>query len=124
FRHHLVTLVSVFLALAIGVVLGGGPLSEVGRGAGDEADRKAVSARERAADATSAVSYADTFATTVAPAVYADGLAARDVAIVALPGADTEVLDALTAQIGAAKGRMVGVHTLQETMLDTSEKSL
>lgn len=124
FRHHLVTLVSVFLALAIGVVLGGGPLSEVGRGAGDEADRKAVSAQQRAADATSAVSYADTFATTVAPAVYADGLAGRDVAIVTLPGAETEVVEGLTAQVGAAKGRMTGVHTLQEAMLDPSEKSL
>ena len=32
FRTHVVTLVAVFLALAVGVVLGGGPLSELGRG--------------------------------------------------------------------------------------------
>lgn len=124
FRHHLVSLVSIFLALAVGVVLGGGPLSEVGRGAGDDAERRAVSAQQRAEDATSAAAYSDTFATSVAPLVYADGLSGRDVAIVALPGADTEVLDALTAQVGAAKGRVTGVHTLQEGMVDPGEKAL
>ena len=29
YRHHIVSLVAVFLALAVGVVLGGGPLSEL-----------------------------------------------------------------------------------------------
>ena len=29
-RHHVLTIVAVFLALAAGIVLGGGPLSEVG----------------------------------------------------------------------------------------------
>ena len=29
-RHHLLTIVAVFLALAAGIVLGGGPLSDVG----------------------------------------------------------------------------------------------
>lgn len=124
FRHHLVTLVSVFLALAVGVVLGGGPLSEVGRGAGDDAERKAVSAERRAADATSAARFADTFATTVAPAVYGDGLSGRDVAVVSLPGAEAKVVKALSAQITAAQGRMVGVHTVQEAMLAPGEKAL
>ena len=31
YRHHIVSLVAVFLALAAGVVLGGGPLSDLGR---------------------------------------------------------------------------------------------
>ena len=46
FRHHVVSLVAVFLALAVGIVLGGGPLSEVGRAdgatdGGRPADRRA-----------------------------------------------------------------------------------
>ena len=31
YRHHIVSLVAVFLALAVGIVLGGGPLTELGR---------------------------------------------------------------------------------------------
>ena len=31
YRHHIVSLVAVFLALAVGVVLGGGPLTDLGR---------------------------------------------------------------------------------------------
>ena len=33
YRHHIASLVAVFLALAAGVVLGGGPLSDLGRDA-------------------------------------------------------------------------------------------
>ena len=42
YRHHIVSLVAVFLALAVGVVLGGGPLSDLGRDDRAASDRKSV----------------------------------------------------------------------------------
>ena len=38
YRHHIVSLVAVFLALAVGIVLGGGPLTELGRAEPPAAD--------------------------------------------------------------------------------------
>ena len=39
YRHHIVSLVAVFLALAVGIVLGGGPLTDLGRAAEAPATR-------------------------------------------------------------------------------------
>ena len=58
FRQHVVTLVAVFLALAIGVVLGGGPLSEVGRDA-----LTSTSAQPRAGSGSDDTAFGDAFAT-------------------------------------------------------------
>lgn len=121
FRTHLVTLVSVFLALAVGVVLGGGPLSEVGRtdGAGSTAtDLEAAARTEAAAD------YGDRFALESAASLYAGRLAERQVSVVTLPGAPTQTVEALTEQVTAAGGTVTGTHALSEAMVSPHEKSL
>ena len=61
FRQHVVTLVAVFLALAVGVVLGGGPLSEVGRDA-----FTSTSAQPKATSGGDASAFGDAFATATA----------------------------------------------------------
>ena len=69
YRHHVVSLVAVFLALAVGVVLGGGPLSELGRAAtADSAGTKA-----RAQDSTAAAAFGDDFASAAAGRCTATG---------------------------------------------------
>jgi len=45
FRYHLTTLVAVFLALAVGVALGGGPLSDLGRSSDESAAARASAER-------------------------------------------------------------------------------
>ncbi len=62
FRQHVVTLVAVFLALAVGVVLGGGPLSEVGRDA-----LTSTSAQPKARQGGHATAFGDAFATADRP---------------------------------------------------------
>ena len=47
FRYHLVSLISVFLALAVGIVLGAGPLKEA---IGDTLTGEVDKLRARAAD--------------------------------------------------------------------------
>jgi hypothetical protein len=118
YRHHIVSLVAVFLALAVGVVLGGGPLSDLGRD--DRAASAAVAEKrtERAAD------YGDLFATTSASTLYAGRLKSHPVAIVTMPGADGDVVTALTDQVAAAGGQVAGTYAVRSGLTDPSQKSL
>ena len=119
YRHHVVSLVAVFLALAVGVTLGGGPLSELGRG--NEPTAKAGAKQH---DTGRAASYADAFAKASAKTLYADRLRDHDVSVVTLPGADRKVVSALNAQVEAAGGTVAGVYDVQAPLVDASEKSL
>jgi Copper transport outer membrane protein, MctB len=119
FRQHVVTLVSVFLALAIGVVLGGGPLAEVSR---DALTSTAAQPKSRPAGDTSA--FGDAFATATATRLYDEQLAGRSVALVSLPGADPRVIEGLVGQIEHAAGTLEGKYALQPGLVDPGEKSL
>lgn len=119
YRHHVVSLVAVFLALAVGVTLGGGPLSELGR---DSKPTAKATAKQH--DSGRAASYADAFAKASAKTLYADRLRDRDVSVVTLPGAEREVVSALNAQVSAAGGSVAGVYDVQAPLVDASEKSL
>ena len=98
FRNHVVTLVAVFLALAVGIVLGGGPLSEVGR---TTLASSTTPAQEKTADVAT---FGDTFAVASAGRLYAGGLDGHPVTIVTLPGSDAKVVTGLTAQVKKAGG--------------------
>ena len=50
-RHHLLSIVAVFLALAAGIVLGGGPLSDVGATVATSSGEKAAAPAEDLAQA-------------------------------------------------------------------------
>lgn len=119
YRHHVVSLVAVFLALAVGVTLGGGPLSELGR---DSEPTATTSTRQHATGR--AASYADAFAKASAKTLYADRLRDHDVSVVTLPGADRKIVSALNAQVEAAGGTVAGVYDVQAPLVDASEKSL
>jgi hypothetical protein len=119
YRHHVVSLVAVFLALSVGVVLGGGPLSELGR------DDTPVSAHTKAQQQDSrAARFGDDFATAAAPTLYAGRLQNHAVSIVTMPGADGDVVSGLAAQIEAAGGSVAGTYEAKPALVDASEKSL
>jgi hypothetical protein len=128
FRPHLVSLVSVPLALAVGVVLGGGPLqgdtgaTPVDRVAGDRrADPGSTSQRD---DIRRAVSFEDHFAAGVAPALLRARLRGHEVTIVALPGADEREVTALVRLVQVAGGRVGGTFTAGGRLVDVTEKEL
>lgn len=120
FRTHLVTLVAVFLALALGVVLGGGPLSELGRGQGE--DTEALQAEVEQAEAVS--SFGVEFAGESAPALYGNGLDGNSVAVLALPGADEALVEELTGQVSAAGGTVTITQAVDNSLVNPGEKSL
>jgi Copper transport outer membrane protein, MctB len=119
FRQHVVTLVAVFLALALGVVLGGGPLSEVGRDA-----LTSTSARTKSAADNDTAAFGDAFATAAATRLYDEQLAGRPVALVSLPGSDQRIIDGLVGQVERAGGTLKGTYTVQRALVDPGEKSL
>lgn len=118
FRHHLTSLVSVFLALAVGIALGGGLLSDQVT-PGDAGPETAAAPQTDPRGA-----YADGFAAAVAPTLLSGRLAERSVALVTLPGADESVVTALSEQVAAAGGTVTGRFGLTDTVTTPEQKSL
>ena len=118
-RHHVISVVSVFLALAVGVVLGSGPLSEVP----ERTDPAAAPLGEEPSQGPGST-FPDGFVAAVAPSLVADRLKGQEVAVVTAPGADEQVVGALTEQVSAAGGSVTARYALAEAMLDPSQKSL
>ncbi|HSU02453.1 MAG TPA: copper transporter [Nocardioides sp.] len=120
-RHHLLTIVAVFLALAAGIVLGGGPLSDVGTdvtAAGRSTDASAPA--EDRADAD----YTDAVVSALSPALVAGRLADRSVALVTVPGADEQLVGALSEAVAAAGGAVTSRYALGDDLVDPDQKSL
>lgn len=116
FRHHLVTVVAIFAALAVGVVLGGGPLSELGR---DDT----VAPRSTTDDGSEArAAFGDAFAGDVAATLYGDRLEGQQVALVTLAGADEDVVDGVVAQVEAAGGAIAGRYDGRERLTVPTEQ--
>ncbi|PUA79224.1 copper transporter [Nocardioides currus] len=118
FRHFLTSLVAVFLALAVGIVLGGGPLSDV------TSSDPAPAAVTEDGSADPAAVYADGFAGAVGPALTSGKLAERGVAVVTAPGVNEETLTALAEQVSAAGGSITGRFSLTDAMVAPEQKSL
>ena len=119
FRHHIVSLVAVFLALAVGVVLGAGPLSDVDAVTDDRTAHASSDPAQQAAAA-----FSDDFVDSSAPRLVEGTLADRSVTIVTLPGADGQVVSTLEEMVATAGGTTTGRYALTETMLDPDEKAL
>lgn len=122
-RHHLLTIVAVFLALAAGIVLGGGPLSDVGgdvvaAGGTSSADEPAT------AEATAGDDYTDAVLTALGPATVSGRLAEQSVALVTVPGADEQLVSALSASVAEAGGTVTARYDLGDDLVDPGQKSL
>ena len=119
-RHHVLTIVAVFLALAADIVLGGGPLSDVGTTVAATRSDDSAQGSERQAQAD----YSEAFVSGLAAPVLAGRLADRSVAVVTVPGADEQLVTALTEQVGAAGGTVSARYDLGADLVDPTQKSL
>lgn len=122
FRYHLVSLISVFLALAIGVVLGAGPLqSSLGNALSNqmsslrEDQRSAQSQLELAQAATESQ---NEYIAAAGAAVLPGTLADRAMALVTLPGAQEEDVESVRTQLEAAGARVVSRVALTDAWAD------
>lgn len=119
FRHHLVSIIAVFVALAVGVVLGGGPLSELGRD--DEPEQAAPQERD---DSDLQVAFGDSFAQAAAAPLLGTRLEGQQVALVTLPGAPADVVDGVVAQVEAGGGQISGRFDGRSALVTPGEQNL
>lgn len=118
FRYHLVSLISVFLALAVGIVLGAGPLKEA---IGDQltgqvetlrADKENL--RTKLAEAESDVASRDAFLAATSAQLTAGTITGRRVAFVELAETDDAVVEAISAHLVAAGAQVAGTVSVSE----------
>jgi len=128
FRYHIVSIVSVFLALAVGVALGGGPLNRevdntlVQQVQADRARKTELRAQIAALTATN--TFGDEFAETIAPGLVGDILADRTVSFLVLPGAQQTEVAALGEMVEVAGGSVGGTVRIGDTLLDVENRQL
>ena len=127
FRYHLVSLISVFLALAVGVVLGAGPLqNSLGTALNDQVtalreNRNATQAKLEQTE--TAVNERDSYITQAATSLLPGTLASKNVAMVLLPDAKAEDADAITTQLKSAGATVTGRVSLTSTWVDLSREN-
>ena len=127
FRYHLVSLISVFLALAVGVVLGAGPLqNSLGTALNDQVtalreNRNATQAKLEQTE--TAVNERDSYITQAASSLLPGTLASKNVAMVLLPDAKAEDADAIAAQLKNAGATVTGRVSLTSTWVDLSREN-
>jgi copper transport outer membrane protein MctB len=114
-RSYAVPLTAVLLALATGVALGAGPLTDTGSQAAPA---------PRVVTPAAGSTYPDAFAASVAAQLYRNGLSRRPVALVTLPGADPATVTGLTAQVRAAGAQVTGPYAVDPQLVDAGQKSL
>lgn len=112
FRYHLVSLIAVFLALAVGVVLGAGPLQRgIGRSWDDGATRGGASPSDASA-LRADVDAQDAFVDAVAKDALPGTLDGVSVATVALPGAESADVSRVGSYLKRAGATVVGAVAL------------
>jgi Copper transport outer membrane protein, MctB len=124
FRYHLVSIVAVFLALAIGIVLGttalNGPITSRLRSLETSLRSEADSLRTQKGELQQQVNSDQAFAQLATPLVVAHLLDGQSVALVTAPGAQQQAISGVTAAVQLAGGTVTGQVALQQQFFDTS----
>jgi hypothetical protein len=128
FRYHLVSLIAVFLAVALGIVIGTTQLNEPilkdieNQVSSLEQDKRAL--EDQTQQLQTQVETADAFGAAVAPTLVKGALTGRKVLIVVTnEGVPTDTVDGVTALIGQAGGAVSGTVRLQPGYSDPSTAS-
>lgn len=99
FRYHLVSIIAIFFALATGIVLGAGPLSETIDDTLTDQTSQLRDENQRLHDQLETASeehaYQEAFVNEVTPRLVADQLVGERVAVIAFPGADEAIVSAM-----------------------------
>lgn len=117
-RYHATSLIAVFLALAIGILIGaefgGDALTSTRKNLERSLTGNLQDARSRADELSGRLARSDEFADAVYPALVRNRLAGRRIGIVALGGLPGEVSAAVGDTLGPTGARLVGVGVIRE----------
>ena len=124
-RDRFVSLATVMLALAGGVVLGGGPLQgdDTETSTGNDA-RTSSEPRSAGASRQQVRTFDEAYLRATAPALLGDRLEGRTVAVVTLPGADPEQVAAVRELVGVAGGAVTAEARVRPELLDVANRQL
>ncbi len=124
FRYHLVSIVAVFLALAVGIVIGASALQpevlKVLHKASEVDSQKISSQRSEISELQNQNSADQMFAAAAAPRLLDNLLAGQQVVIVTAPGADGSTISGVTSALKQAGAKVTGEAELQPAFFDTS----
>ncbi|KNX37343.1 copper transporter [Luteipulveratus halotolerans] len=124
FRYHIVSIVAVFLALAVGIVIGATSLRDGLAGSLNqqvESQRRQLNdARDQRKAAEKVVGRQDAYAESVAPKVLPGQLSGRTVAVVVLPGTDDGLVDSSRDSLRTAGASVTTTLRLDESWVSGS----
>jgi hypothetical protein len=127
FRYHLVSIIAVFLALAIGIVVGSTALQPAVRDlahATESVLRSQINSANKTNSQLTQQRNADQqLAQVAAPRLLAHLLSGQSVVLVVAPGASDAVVTGLTAAVQQAGGTITGQVALQPQFFDTSDST-
>lgn len=125
FRYHLVSIVSIFLALAVGIVLGAGPLQgEIGNTLSNEVAglrKDKADLNEQLSLAAAGTEAREAYIGETNPLVLDGALAGQRVAVVVLPGADTAVVESTPGTLASAGATVVSTTTVSDNWVSADE---
>jgi hypothetical protein len=128
FRYYLVSIVSIFLALTVGIVLGAGPLQgDIGASLTTQITAlrtEKTQLRTELDVAKRGAAARDSFSSVVAPALMKDRLAGKTVSLVVAPGVDADLVKSATASLLAAGARVGSTVTLNDIWADPAQITL
>jgi Copper transport outer membrane protein, MctB len=117
-RYHAVSLVAVFLALAIGILIGaefgGDALTNTRKNLERSLTGNLQDERERADELNGKLSRSDEFASRVYPALVRERLAGRRIGVVALGDLPGETSAAIEEALGPTGAHLVGIGVVRE----------
>jgi Copper transport outer membrane protein, MctB len=124
FRYHLVSIVAVFLALAIGIVVGAsaikpGVLNVLDHASNSELHQIA-SQRTTIRNQQNQLGNSEAFAQSAAPVLLDGLLADQQVALITAPGADGPTISGITTALEQAGAKVTTQAQLQPAFFDTS----
>ncbi len=123
-RHHAISLAAVFLALAVGVVLGSGLLSDTLL-SGLRDDKRQLQDRindlgEHNNELTEKLNAASEFDTAMAGRIVHGALNEKSVVIFRTPDASDDLVDAMARLVGDAGGTVTGMVSLTQQFVDAN----
>lgn len=124
FRYHVVSLVAVLLALAVGIALGGGPLQRDSEPAGANGSSELVDARATLAHQERQLEYADAVTRATAPTLVRGALDQRAITLVSLPGAREDDASRIIEAVETAGGEVTAHADVSADLLDVDSRQL
>jgi hypothetical protein len=111
-RYHIVSIVAIFLALALGIVVGttalNGPITTNLRHQVDSLTKQNKTSAQQVKELQAGVDNSQKFATAYGSVIINNALTGLNVMMIEMPGADTAVKDDLSKEITAAGGKISG----------------